>query len=101
MKEMMGMQGLDGSDIEFVTARKLKNGGILYQLNSTEAAEWLFRQDIQKAFLDKFEADAKVKDRVYNIFLEFVPVGLGNIPAEGLGLVESRNGLRPGKLVTA
>ncbi|KNZ71334.1 hypothetical protein J132_00022, partial [Termitomyces sp. J132] len=44
---------------------------------------------------------ATVKDRVYNVFVEFVPIGLGDNPMERLGAIESRNGLHPGEIVTA
>lgn len=100
-RDLMSIQGLDSPKIEFLSARALKNGGILYELNSTDAASWLAKLDVWKAFIDRFGTGAKVKDRAYNIFLEFVLVTLGNVPAENLELVESVNGLQPGKLVTA
>ena len=100
-RDLMGIQGLDSPKVEFLSARALKNGGILYELNSAGAAEWLAKLDVRKAFIDKFGTGAKVKDRTYSVFLEFIPVTLGDSPAENLGLVESRNGLHPGELVTA
>ncbi|KAG6894382.1 hypothetical protein C0992_006338 [Termitomyces sp. T32_za158] len=38
-KELMGIQGLDIPKVEFITAQKLRNGGVLYELNITDAAE--------------------------------------------------------------
>ncbi|KNZ71540.1 hypothetical protein J132_08632 [Termitomyces sp. J132] len=100
-RELMGIQGMDGPKVEFMSARKLKNGGVLYELNSTEVAEWLSKRDVCKAFLKKYGAEAVVKDRVYNVFVEFVPTSLGNMPAERLEMVEEVNGLHSGELTIA
>ncbi|KNZ76768.1 hypothetical protein J132_08679, partial [Termitomyces sp. J132] len=100
-KDLMGVQGLDTLKVEFFSARKLKNGGVLYKLNSTEAAEWLAKLDMWAAFLDNFGAGMTVKDRVYDIFMEFILVGLGNMLAEQMRVVENGNGLHPGELVAA
>ena len=35
----------------FVGARKLRNGGILYQLNTSNAGSWLSQTEVQKAFI--------------------------------------------------
>lgn len=100
-KDLMGIQGLDGPKVEFVLARKLKNGGILYELNTVEAVEWLAKPDVRAAFLDKFGTGAMVKDRAYNVFVEFVPIGLGNTLADQLEALEDSNDLHPGELVAA
>ncbi|KAG5735490.1 hypothetical protein E4T56_gene11132 [Termitomyces sp. T112] len=60
-KDMMGIQELDSPKVEFLSVRKLRNGGVLYKLSSTDATKWLACKDIWKAFLEKFRAGTKVK----------------------------------------
>ncbi|KNZ77458.1 hypothetical protein J132_05416 [Termitomyces sp. J132] len=59
-KELMGIQGMDSPEIEFLSARKLRNGGVLYKLNSTDAAKWLAKPDVRRTFLSRFGAGATV-----------------------------------------
>lgn len=100
-KELMGVAGLDAPKVEFISARKLKNGGVLYELNDAEAVSWLAQADVKTLFLEKIGADAKVKDRTYAVFAEFVPTALGDTPEQRLAEIEEANGLQPGELAGA
>ncbi|KAG5349431.1 hypothetical protein C0989_003954 [Termitomyces sp. Mn162] len=51
MKDMMRIQGLDAPKMEFAMAWVLKNGGVLYELGTAEAAEWLAKEGVKKVFL--------------------------------------------------
>ncbi|KAF8076828.1 hypothetical protein FPV67DRAFT_1392108, partial [Lyophyllum atratum] len=83
------------------SVRKLRNGGALYEMNSSEAAEWLKKEDVKKAFLEKFGADAMVKDRTYPVFVEFVPTSLGDDASREIREIERSNGWAEGDIANA
>ncbi len=51
-----------------------RNGGILYELNSSESATWLMSADVKTAFLDKFDPGASAKGATFPHKVRFVPV---------------------------
>lgn len=38
-KDLMGIQGIDSPKVEFITACRLTNGGVLYELSTTKVAK--------------------------------------------------------------
>ncbi|KAF8230264.1 hypothetical protein L208DRAFT_1282988 [Tricholoma matsutake] len=73
--DLMGWKGLDKPhNTTFIAARKLRNGGILYSMNSQNAATWLHLQDIKKAFMDHFNGTSNIKDKLHYVIAEFVPI---------------------------
>ena len=53
------------TQVTLLAARRIQNSNILYQLNSTQAAEWLWKPTIQKAFLLTFSSMANIGNRLY------------------------------------
>ncbi|KAF5374638.1 hypothetical protein D9615_008935 [Tricholomella constricta] len=100
--DLMGIGGLDAPrGIAFVAVRKLRNGGALYEMNSTEAAAWLRGEDVKKLFVEKFGAEVELKDRAYPLLVEFVPTSLGDNAAEAVREIERANGLGEGEVTQA
>ncbi|KAF5371838.1 hypothetical protein D9615_009532 [Tricholomella constricta] len=100
--DLMGIGGLDAPrGIAFVAVRKLRNGGALYEMNSTEAATWLRGEDVKKLFVEKFGAEVELKDRSYPLLVEFVPTSLGDNAAEAVREIERVNGLGEGEVTQA
>ena len=58
------------TDIMYLGAKKLTNGGIVFDLNSTEATRWI--QDHKQQFLKKFSSTSVVKDRTISVIVEYV-----------------------------
>ena len=48
------------SSIIFIAAMKMHNGNVIYQLNSTHAAVWLYNTEVQKAFLLTYSSMANI-----------------------------------------
>ncbi|KAF8236007.1 hypothetical protein L208DRAFT_1253537 [Tricholoma matsutake] len=72
---LMGWKGSDKPhDTAFVAARKLRSGGILYNMNSQEAAAWLHLPDVKKAFMDHYDGTSNIWDKLHYVIAEFVPV---------------------------
>lgn len=100
-KDLMGIQGIDSPKVEFITACKLINGGILYELSTVDAAKWFAKEEVRAAFLDKFSAGAIIKERTFPVIAEFVPVTLEDQVMDKLREIESGNGLHRGELASA
>lgn len=69
---MRGQLGEEGNDASMIGAKRLKNGGILYELNSSGAAQWI-RQE-RECFEKHFGGTSIIKDRVVAVLVENVPV---------------------------
>lgn len=52
----------------------LRNGGLLLELNSSEAANWLRSGGVTSSFLDNLGSGASIKNRTYQVIVQFVPV---------------------------
>ena len=73
--DLMGMAGLDRPrHATFIGAKKLRNGSVLYQMNTKEAAAWLRALDVQKAFMDNYGGTSNMRNKLHYIIAEFVPV---------------------------
>lgn len=74
---LMGMEAGDAPEgARFNGAKKLKNGGVVYEMNSAEAATWLRGEAVMKSFLAKFGGTSVIKDRAYTVVVEYVPTSL-------------------------
>ncbi|KAF8482316.1 hypothetical protein JB92DRAFT_3268538, partial [Gautieria morchelliformis] len=63
----------DSVDIVFIGAKKLANGGIVFDLDTEEAVKWI--QQNKESFLSKFSGTATIKDRALSVIVEYVPLG--------------------------
>ncbi|KAG1794808.1 uncharacterized protein HD556DRAFT_1236238, partial [Suillus plorans] len=60
--------------LTFQSARRLPHGGILYELDSAESAQWLNTPTHRGKFAVNFGPNATIKDRSFNILVENVPL---------------------------
>ncbi|KDQ51475.1 hypothetical protein JAAARDRAFT_108568, partial [Jaapia argillacea MUCL 33604] len=77
---------------------KLRNRGVILEMNLEEAAEWLRGAPVQFSFTQHFGDAVSVKDRVFPVLVEFVPV---TFQPEALGeskRVEKVNGMARGSI---
>jgi hypothetical protein len=58
----------------FIGAKKLRNGSVLYQMNTKEAAAWLRDPDVQKAFMENYGGTSNMRNTLHYVIAEFVPV---------------------------
>jgi hypothetical protein len=58
----------------FVGAKKLRNGNVLYQLNTSDAGNWIKREDVQKEFMENYGGTANMQNKLHYVIAEFVPV---------------------------
>ena len=52
----------------------MRNGGLLLKLDSSDALDWLHKDEIRERFLANIGSGANIKDRTYQTILSFVPI---------------------------
>ena len=72
--DLMGMAAANKPPcMVFVGAKKLKNGNVLYQLNSMDAGYWIQQQEVQKAFMANYRGTSNIQNKLHYVIAEFVP----------------------------
>lgn len=89
----------EGAKIQEIN--KLRNGGVIIQLKSKEAAEWLRISTNEMEFLNKLDTNALIKDKTYPIVIPKVPLTFEPTNEEHLREVESMNDLPPNTITKA
>ena len=79
----------------------MRNGGLLLELDSSEAAEWLKGDDIRGRFLTNIGSGANIKNRTYQVIVQFVPIQFNPEDNQHLRDYESFNGLPTGSILKA
>ena len=98
------LSSLDPSPPEGATVQeinKLRNRGVVIQLASKEAANWLREPFNKVAFTEKLDANAYIKDRTYPLVVPRVPISFDPQNQEHLREVETINNLAPNSVSKA
>ncbi|KAG1759604.1 hypothetical protein EDD22DRAFT_782326, partial [Suillus occidentalis] len=82
-------------ELTFVSARRLPHGGVLYELNSKESAEWFNSPTNRSNFLEYFAPNASIKDRLYHVLMENVPITFIPDNPAAIADIEKKAGLKP------
>lgn len=69
--ELADTEGLP-EGAKFKNVRKIRNGGLLYSLNSAEAADWIRVPANKKKVLDKFGSEATISEQGYTVKVQWV-----------------------------
>ena len=80
---------------------KLRNGGVIIQLATKEAAEWLREPFNKVAFTKKLDANAYIKERTYPLVVPRVPISFEPHNQEHLREVKTINNLAPNTVCKA
>jgi hypothetical protein len=83
------------------SATLMRNGGLLLELDSPEAANWLKGDEIRDSFLTNMGSGANIKDRTYQVIVQFAPVQFDPKDDESLRQYEEFNGLPQGSVMKA
>ena len=89
------------TQISFVGARKLHNGGVIYEMGSTEAAQWLKGKTNMTNFLQVFSATSIIKHRAYSIIAEYIPLTFDPTERGQIAEIKRVNGLNPDDILSA
>lgn len=90
-------------DAKFKGVRRLQNGGLMYELSTTEAAIWLRDQNRLRDFTQCFGGgeQVKVKGRGYQVLIDFAPVQFAAHDPTALRLLEQQNDLPENSIESA
>jgi hypothetical protein len=94
--DLMGLQAEDKPEgTRFVGVSKLNGaGGVMYEMDSEEAAEWLKGGNVMKAFIAKMGSTADYKAQTYEVVVDWVPTTLDVGQMGALELIEQASGLQ-------
>jgi len=95
----MGIRGSDKpKGTKFVVAKKLRNGGVVFEMDSEVAAEWLRKKDVWGIFVESFGGLAQIKDRNFQVVVQYVPTELKDKNKEIMEAVEDSVGAGRGMI---
>jgi hypothetical protein len=89
------------TDHKIKAVTKLRNRGILMELNSDEAVEWLQEDKNCKIFMEKFNANMIIKPRSFHTIVQFLPLTFRRENPTDIQEIEEANGLRKGNIQKA
>jgi hypothetical protein len=61
--------------IQFMSAKTLAKGDIVFDMDSPESVEWLRKDGVRMGFMQGFRAMSEIKDREFSCVVENVLVG--------------------------
>ncbi|KAJ7768441.1 hypothetical protein B0H16DRAFT_1308361 [Mycena metata] len=85
----------------FVGARKLDNGGVVFDCINEKTALWVRGEETMKEFIAALGGTCVFKPRTLGIVVKMMPVELDIGSAGVLRLIERESGLKAGVIVTA
>ncbi|KAF8802057.1 hypothetical protein BYT27DRAFT_7235587 [Phlegmacium glaucopus] len=85
----------------FVGARKLRYGGVLLQMSTKAAAEWLKSRETRDRFLAQMGGTSVVKDRAIQTVVEYIPTSFDPASAGATQVIERASGITVGAIVSA
>jgi len=83
------------------TATLMRNGGLLLELDSSETAEWLKGEEVREGFLANVGSGANIKNRTYQVIVQFVPIQFKPEDDQHLQDYENFNGLASNSVLKA
>ena len=79
----------------------MRNGGLLLELDRAEAAEWLCSDDNRSNVLANIGSGASIKNRTYQVIVQFIPVQFKPEDKDALRQVEATNNLQTDSILKA
>lgn len=92
---MEDQEGNKPVKVYFVGVSKEREGkGVIFEMNSVEAAGWLKDKQVMKSFLAKMGSTVDFKGQTYEVVVDWVPVSFDADQPAAWKRVEQSNGLR-------
>lgn len=88
-------------EVKCISAKILRNGGVILEMATEETAEWIRSEKGRKEFEAGFGASAAVKERTYCVVVGFVPVELKDTLEEAIPSIEKENSMERGTIARA
>ena len=88
----------DSPEVTVKAAQRLRNGGILVELTTAEAAMWIRTPEIRLEILKALNMPANIKNRTFPIIVPFVPITTPIEDVNWIRTVEEENSLSLGAI---
>ena len=88
-------------EAQFVSARKTNHGQVLYEVDSSQTADWLCSPDGAKAFTSKFGPNVMLTTKPFPVLVEYVPIRFNTDDPSHLRDIERKNVLPTGTVKSA
>lgn len=88
-------------DAQFISARKINHGQVLYEVNSSQTADWLRSPDGAKAFISKFGPNITLATKPFPVLVEYVPIRFDIDDPSALREIERKNALSADSIKSA
>ena len=85
----------------FISTKKTTHSQILYEVDSSQTADWLRSPDGSRAFVSKFRSNVMLATKPFPILLEYVPIRLDIDDPSSLRDIERKNTLPTGTIKSA
>ena len=95
---LKGHAGAVADKARALGAKRLRNGGVVYEFDSPETATWLRRD--RTAFTEKFGGMSIVRDKAIPILVEYVPTSHSTDALAENGKIERDSGIGEGTLLS-
>jgi len=97
------LQTLPSNDItlEIKTVTQYRNGGVMIEFASAEAANAIKKGDTKEKFLAALDPLASIRERAYPVIIQFVPINFNPNNTSDIKELEDENGWKPGTVLTA
>ena len=89
------------TEVKLKAGTLLRNGGLLLELNTDEATLWLKSDEIINRFLENLGSGASVKNRTYQVIVQFVPVSFDPADDKHIKAFEEHNNIAEGSIAKA
>ena len=76
-----------------IAAKILENGGVVIEMDTEDAADWVRTEDGRREFEANFGGSAKVKDQLHQVVVNFLPVTLRDALEDIAPRIEADNTL--------
>lgn len=87
------VETIDSPQIQIKSLARLRNQGILLELNSSEAATWVKNPLNRLIFIEQLGGKIKIKDRQFNLVVPFLPISTDISDPATLRYIEHENGI--------
>lgn len=84
--------------IRFAGVRRMRKGGIVFEVNSDAAADWLQNEEHQTDFTNHFSAKTRVHGYQFRVLAEFVPISFDAGASNATRNIEEANDLPAGSI---
>ena len=92
-KAIAKLDTTNGPPIQIKATTTTKNGNMILELNTSEAANWLKVPARKQTFLEHLGGKVQIKDRLYHLVVPFLPIAIRADDPETLRNIERENDL--------